>query len=74
MILKAKKKGIPFEFVGMDAHYGEQPWPLTRLEGNDVIYVADIPCNTRVYLEYPEVGVSERDGNRGRLPSKLKVL
>ncbi len=26
MILKAKKRGIPFEFVGMDAHDGEQPW------------------------------------------------
>ena len=77
MILKAKKRGIPFEFVGMDAHYGGQPWLLTQLEGNgvvDVVYVADITCNIRVYLEYPEVGVSERDGNRGRLPSKLKVL
>jgi len=74
MILKAKKRGIPFELVGMDAHYGEQPWLLTQLEGNDVVYVADIPCNTRVYLEYPEVGLPERDGTRGRLPSKLKVL
>ena len=65
MILKAKKRGIPFEFVGMDAHYGEQPWLLTQLEGNDVVYVADVSCNTRVYLEYPEVGLPERDGNRG---------
>ncbi len=73
MILKAKKRGIPFEFVGMDAHYGEQPWLLTQL-GNDVVYVADIPCNTRVYLKYPEVGLPERDGKRGRLPTKLKVL
>lgn len=74
MILKALSREIPFEFVGMDAHYGEQPWLLTQLEGNDVVYVADIPCNTRVYLEYPEVGLPERDGNRGRLPTKLKVL
>ena len=84
MILKAKKRGIPFEFVGMDAHYGEQPWLLTQLEGNDVVYgstsvkcsinVADIPCNTRVYLEYPEVGLPVREGNLGQLPTKLKVL
>ena len=47
---------------------------MTQLEGNDVVYVADIPCNTKVYLEYPEVGLPERDGKRGRLPSKLKVL
>ncbi|MBU1209306.1 MAG: transposase, partial [Proteobacteria bacterium] len=74
MILKAKKRGIPFEFVGMDAHYGEQPWLLTQLEGNDVVYVAYIPCNTRVYLKYPEVGLPERDGKQRRLPTKLKVL
>lgn len=53
MILKAKKRVIPFEFLGIDAHYGEQPWLLTQLEENDVIYVADIPYNSRVYLEYP---------------------
>lgn len=74
MILKAKKRGNPFEFVGMDAHYGEQPWLLTQLEGNDVVYVADVSRNTRVYLEYPEVGLPVREGNRGRLPTKLKVL
>jgi len=74
MILKARKRGIPFELVGMDAHYGEQPWLLTQLEGNDVVYVADIPCDSRVYLEYPEVGLPVREGNRGRIPTKLKVL
>ena len=74
MILKAKQREISFAFVGMDAHYGEQPWFLTQLEGNDVVYMADIPQNTRVYLEYPEVGLPEREGNRGRLPTKLKVL
>ena len=44
MILKAEKREIPFEFVGMDAHYVEQPWLLIQLEGNDVVYVADIPA------------------------------
>lgn len=48
-ILKAKKGRIPFEFVGMDADYGEQPWLLTRLEGNDVVYTSGIPCSPRVY-------------------------
>jgi hypothetical protein len=64
-ILKAKKRGIPFEFVGTGAHYGEQPWLLSQMEGNGVVYVADMPCYTRVYLEYPEVGLPERDGSRG---------
>jgi SRSO17 transposase len=74
MILKAKERGIPFAFVGMDAHYGEQPWLLSELERSKLVYVADIPCNTRVYLEYPQIGIPERKGERGRVPGKLKVL
>ncbi len=73
-ILKAKERGTPFAFVGMDAHYGEQPWLLTELEQAKLVYVADIPCPTRVYLEYPKIGMPKRKGNRGRVPSKLKVL
>jgi hypothetical protein len=60
--------------VGIDAHYGEQPWLLTQLEGNDVVYVVDVSCNTSVYLEYPGVGLPVREENGGRLPTKLKVL
>ena len=74
MILKVKEREIPFEFVGMDAHYGEQPWLLTQLEESGVVYVADIPCDTRAYLEYPEIGIPERNGARGRFPARPKVL
>lgn len=73
-ILKVKERGIPFTFVGMDAHYGEQPWLLTELERAKLVYVADIPCNIRIYLEYPEIGIPKRKGERGRVPGKLKVL
>lgn len=74
IILQARKRGIPFAFVGMDAHYGEQPWLLTELEQAKLVYAADIPCNTRVYLEYPEIGIPKRRGERGRVPGKFKVL
>ena len=74
MVLKAKERGIPFEFVGMDAHYGQQPWLLSRFEGEMIEYMADIPSDTRVYLEYPEVGIPQRRGRRGKKPSKLRVL
>jgi len=74
MILEAKKRKLPSKFVGMDAHYGEQPWLLSKLEGEEIVYMADIPCNTRVYLEYPEIGIPKRKGNRGRKPTKRKVL
>ena len=36
IILQARKNQIPFEFVGMDAHYGQQPWFLSRLETENI--------------------------------------
>jgi|TARA_B100001971_G_C18203922_1_gene546340 SRSO17 transposase len=74
MILQAKQREMPFAFVGMDAHYGQQPWLLTRLERENLVYMADIPQDTRVYLTYPNIGVPKRKGSRGRPPSKPRVL
>ncbi len=74
MILGAKEEGIPFSFVGFDAHYGEQPFLLTRLEHEDIVYVADIPCDSRVYLDYPIIDIPKRRSTRGRAPSIPRVL
>ena len=74
MILQARKNQIPFKFVDMDAHYGQQPWLLSRLTAENIEYMAEIPADTRVYLAYPAVGIPHRKGNRGRKPSKTRVL
>jgi len=74
MIVKARDRALPFQFVGMDAHYGEQPWLLSELDQNGIEYMADIPCDTRVYLDYPTVGIPKKQGNRGPNPSKKRVL
>ena len=74
MIRHAKQCGIPFAFVGMDAHYGQQPWLLSWHEQEDLVYMADIPEDTRIYLTYPDIGVPQRKGNRGRHPSNPRVL
>lgn len=36
--------------------------------------MADIPCDTRVYLEYPYIGIPPRRGKQGRIPTPPKVL
>jgi SRSO17 transposase len=74
MILQARKNQIPFKFVDMDAHYGQQAWLLSRLAAEKIEYMAEIPSDTRVYLQYPAVGVPERKSNRGRKPSKTRVF
>ncbi len=55
----------------MDSHYGQQEWLLADLEGQDLLYIADVPCDTGVWLELPRIQVPARKGNRGRKPTKL---
>lgn len=46
MVLRAKERGVPFGWVGVDCFYGEQPWFLNELDERDITYIADIPCDT----------------------------
>jgi SRSO17 transposase len=73
LIHKAQERGIPFAWIGMDSHYGQQEWLLTALETQDSLYIADIPCDTRAWLELPKTRIPARKGNRGRKPTKLKA-
>ena len=74
MILHARSDNIPFEFVAMDGFYGEQPKLLNDLETNHIEYMADIPCNTRVFLQFPTLALPQRRGSRGRRPTRLKIV
>ncbi|WP_082090557.1 IS701 family transposase [Methanosarcina sp. MTP4] len=74
MIDNAINEEIPFSYVTMDGFYGENPTLLTELENRSITFVADIASNTQVYLEEPVVGIPEKKGSRGRLPTIPKVL
>ena len=74
MIDNAIKEKIPFSYVAMDGFYGENPKLLTKLENRGVTFVADIASNTQVYLVEPVVGIPEKKGSRGKLPTISKVL
>ena len=73
MVQGAISRGVPFGWIGMDCHYGEQPWLLAELSDLSVIYTADVPCDTRVWLQCPQTEIPTRKGTRGRLPHKKKV-
>ena len=74
MVLNAKWRGVSFGWVGMDCHYGEQPWLLDELDDEGVIYIADVPCNTRMWLEKPKTEIPQRKGDRGRHPVKERIV
>jgi SRSO17 transposase len=73
LIRKAQERNIPFAWIGMDSHYGQQEWLLAELESDKLVYIADVPYDTRVWLDLPETQIPQRKGNRGRKPTKLKA-
>ncbi|MCZ6677579.1 MAG: transposase, partial [Candidatus Poribacteria bacterium] len=70
MIRSFSATGLPFGWVSMDCHYGEQPWLLKALSDEGIRYMADVPCDTRIFAERPETEVPKRKGNRGRYPTR----
>jgi len=65
MLSKAEERGVPFAWVGMDCFYGQQPWLLEQLESEEIIDIADIPNDTRVWRNCPKVEVPKRKGKQG---------
>ena len=72
MILDVRNRGFRFGWIGMDAHYGEQPWLRNRLDDEGITYMADIPVTHRIFLEKPNLLIPKRKGNKGKKPTKLK--
>ncbi len=73
LIHKAQERGIPFAWIGMDSYYGQQEWLLAELEGQESLYIADVPYDTRAWLELPRIEVPQRKSNKGPKPTKLKA-
>ncbi len=74
MLFEAKERGVPFAWVGMDCFYGEQPWLRNEIDGMGMTYIADIPCNTQVWLHLPKTEIPERKGTCGRSPTREKTV
>ena len=73
MILDARDRGVPFGWIGMGCFYGEQPWLRDNIDNSGMIYMADIPCDTRVWLTIPETEIPKKKGNRGRNPTRERI-
>ena len=74
MILHARENNVPFGWVGMDSFYGRQSWLRDRIDSEGMVYIADLPSDTRVWVDLPKTGVPERKSNRGRVPTKERLL
>jgi len=75
MIQRVMAKELPFDAVACDALYGRSTRLRDQLNGAGLIYMADVPRTTQVYLEKPVLGVPEPvPGRRGPKPTRLRVL
>jgi SRSO17 transposase len=75
MIERVRATGVPFEVVLCDALYGRSGWLRRQMDTAGLIYVADVPADTRVYLSEPTLGVpAVPRGRRGRRPTRQQVL
>lgn len=75
MIRRTKASGLPFKALLCDSLYGRSSQFRYELRNENLLYMADIPNNLRVYLEEPSVGVPEpRPGQKGRKAEQPQVL
>lgn len=75
LIRQAKVNELDFTVVGMDSLYGRDGQFRADLAAEHVVYMADIPVDTQVYLVKPIVGVPETPpGKQGRPFALPQVL
>jgi SRSO17 transposase len=55
MIQRAKRNGVPFIAVAMDDLYGRNNKLRFQLDQAEIEYYGDVPANTTVYLDKPEI-------------------
>jgi len=72
MIQRAQANGLPFETVACDELYGRNRDLRAKLDEMHLAYAAQVPANTLIYLQEPQVGVPRRKGT-GRPPTRRCV-
>jgi SRSO17 transposase len=66
---------VPYVAVLCDDLYGRSEWFRTQLDTAKIVYMADVPANTQVYLECPALGVPVKPrGQRGKPPTSQQVI
>jgi SRSO17 transposase len=75
MIQRVQAEGLPFEAVACDELYGRSGWLRARLDGAKIVYLANVPADTRVYLTQPRLEVpSTPAGHTGPRFKRPRVM
>jgi SRSO17 transposase len=74
MIARVREAALPFEVVCCDTLYGRSAWLRRKMRDAALIYCAEVPVDTQVYLKKPVVGVPANQSGTGRRAVKPRVL
>jgi SRSO17 transposase len=64
---------LPFEWVLCDEGFGKAPEFLDRLDAAKLLYLAEVPHSTRVWLSRPATRVPPPTGRKGRRAQKERL-
>ena len=73
MVEHQRRIGVRFSWVGADGFYGNDPAFLRGVDEMGEVFVADVHCDQRIFLEDPKPTVKKKKGKRGRKPTKLEA-
>jgi SRSO17 transposase len=75
MIRRTRAEGLPFEAVACDELYGRSGWLRARLDEAKLVYLANVPADTRVYRAEPRLSIPERPpGRRGPQIRRRQII
>jgi SRSO17 transposase len=75
MIQRVQAGGLAFEGVACDDLYGRNQEFRQKVDQAGLLYMADVPEDTQVYLQQPDFGIPEHEhGQAGRFHTRPKVM
>jgi len=75
MIQRVKAHGLPFEAVACDDLYGRSQWFRGQMDQTGILYMAEVPEDTQIYLAKPDFGIPMHvRGQAGRFHTRSKVM
>ena len=73
MVAHQAQQGVRFAWVGADGLYGKDPAFLRGIDAMDKVFVVDVHCDQRIYLDDPQPVLKKKQGKRGRKPPRLET-
>ena len=75
MIQRVKTQGLPFEAVACGDLYGRSGWFRSQVAQAGILYMAEVPEDTQIYLSKPDFGIPPHvQGQAGRFHTRPKVM